>query len=266
MMLALCLGTMGLLHVLVRFDTNADGVAARRTTVSVVALLAIFCLWPPVHAVLGRLHLPSLPPGARSDTIVIQLPARVVDGLGADLLTAMLAGGDAFGFGGFRLVAVAAVAVPFVAARFVEQIGIATTVGFAFSLAAATFAPLLILGVWWKGLSRAGAVAGPVVGALAATSAAVTTYAAGPLDGWAGALLANPVASHTPLAFATAILVSLATQPPPPVTRQGSWSASTPPKRSTSPKGASANRPFGEPMVSERSPIEGRRSRCARQG
>jgi cation/acetate symporter len=122
-----------------------------------------------------------------------------------------LTGGDAFGFGGFRLAAVAAVAVPFIAARFVEQIGIARTVGFAFSLAAATFAPLLILGVWWKRLSRAGAVAGLVVGALAATSAAVTTYAAGPLDGWAGAVLANPAAWCTPLAFATAILVSLAT-------------------------------------------------------
>ena len=181
MMLALCLGTMGLPHVLVRYYTNPDGVAARRTTVSVVALLGVFYLLPPVYAVLGRLHLPSLPEGVRSDTIVIQLPARVVDGLGADLLTAMLAGGafaallstasglamsvtgvlhqeflrprlskltggDAFGFGGFRLAAVAAVAVPFIAARFVEQIGIATTVGFAFSLAAATFAPLLILG------------------------------------------------------------------------------------------------------------------------
>lgn len=246
MMLALCLGTMGLPHVLVRYYTNPDGVAARRTTVTVVALLGVFYLLPPVYAVLGRLHLPSLPAGVRSDTIVIQLPARVIDGVGADLLTAMLAGGafaallstasglamsvtgvlhqeflrprlsrltggDAFGFGGFRLAAAVAVAVPFIVARFVEQIGIATTVGFAFSLAAATFAPLLILGVWWRRLSRAGAVSGLVVGAVAATSAAVTTYAAGPLDGWVGALLANPAAWCTPLAFATAIIVSLAT-------------------------------------------------------
>ena len=246
MMLALCLGTMGLPHVLVRFYTNPDGVAARRTTVSVVALLGAFYLWPPVYAVLGRLHLPSLPEGVRSDTIVIQLPGRVVDGVGGDVLTAMLAGGafaallstasglamsvtgvlhqeflrprlarltggDAFGFGGFRLAAVGAVVVPFVVARFVEQIGIATTVGFAFSLAAATFAPLLILGVWWRRLSRSGAVAGLAVGSVASTSAAVTTYLGGPTSGWGEALLANPAAWCTPLAFATAVIVSLAT-------------------------------------------------------
>ncbi|KGN32120.1 transporter [Knoellia sinensis KCTC 19936] len=246
MMLALCLGTMGLPHVLVRYYTNPDGVAARRTTVSVVALLGMFYLIPPVYAVLGRLHLPSLPEGVSADTLVLRLPGFVVSGLGGDVLTAMVAGGafaallstasglamsvtgvlhqeflrprltrltggDAFGFGGFRLAAVAAVVVPFFVAFFVEQVGIATTVGFAFSLAAATFAPLLILGVWWRRLSRAGAVAGLVVGAVAATSAALTVFVAGPLEGWPGALLANPAAWCTPLAFATMVIVSLAT-------------------------------------------------------
>jgi cation/acetate symporter len=246
MMLALCFGTMGLPHVLVRYYTNPDGVAARRTTVSVVALLGIFYLLPPVYAVLGRLHLPSLPAGVRSDTIVLQLPGRVVEGIGGDVLTAMLAGGafaallstasglamavtgvlhqeflrprlsrltggDAFGFGGFRLAAVAAVVVPFFIARFVEKIGIATTVGFAFSLAAATFAPLMILGVWWRRLSRTGAVAGLGVGAVASTAAGLVTYAASPLGGWEGALLANPAAWCTPLALATTVIVSLAT-------------------------------------------------------
>ena len=83
MMLALCLGTMGLPHVLVRYYTNPDGVAARRTTVTVVALLGVFYLVPPVYAVLGRVHLPSLPSGVRSDTIVLQLPERVVSGVWA---------------------------------------------------------------------------------------------------------------------------------------------------------------------------------------
>ena len=93
MMVALCLGTMGLPHVLVRYYTNPDGVAARRTTVTVVALLGAFYLLPPVYAALGRVHLPSLPPGVRSDTIVLQLPGRVVEGMGGDVLTAILAGG-----------------------------------------------------------------------------------------------------------------------------------------------------------------------------
>jgi cation/acetate symporter len=46
-----------------------------------------------LYAVFGRLHLPSMSAGVRSDTIVLQLPARVVDGIGGDVLTAMLAGG-----------------------------------------------------------------------------------------------------------------------------------------------------------------------------
>ena len=39
--LALCLGTMGLPHVLVRYYTNPDGLGARRTTVTVIALLGV---------------------------------------------------------------------------------------------------------------------------------------------------------------------------------------------------------------------------------
>ncbi|KGN39993.1 sodium/solute symporter [Knoellia aerolata] len=246
MMVALCLGTMGLPHVLVRYYTNPDGVAARRTTVTVVALLGAFYLLPPVYAALGRVHLPSLPTGVRSDTIVLQLPGQVVEGIGGDVLTAMLAGGafaallstasglamsvtgvlhqefirprlarltggDAMGFGGFRVAAAVAVIIPFGLSRWMEPIGIATTVGFAFSLAAATFAPLLMLGVWWRRLSRAGAAAGFIVGAVAATAAATATVVAAPLSGWAGALLANPAAWCTPLAFSVAVVVSLAT-------------------------------------------------------
>jgi cation/acetate symporter len=39
LLLALCFGTMGLPHVLVRFYTNPDGRAARQTTVVVLGLL-----------------------------------------------------------------------------------------------------------------------------------------------------------------------------------------------------------------------------------
>ena len=40
------LGTMGLPHVLVRFYTNPDGRAARRTALAVIALLSLFYLFP----------------------------------------------------------------------------------------------------------------------------------------------------------------------------------------------------------------------------
>jgi cation/acetate symporter len=245
-LLALALGTMGLPHVLVRYYTNPDGSAARRTTVAVVALLGLFYLVPPVYGVLGRVYLPTLPAGVRSDTIVLRLPGTVLDGLGADVLTAMLAGGafaaflstasglamsvtgvldqellrpqlarltggDAPSFRGFRFAALLAVAVPYAVSRLTEPLGLAASVGLAFAVASATFAPLLVLGVWWRDLSTVGAVSGLLVGAVGSTAAIGAHIVAGPLGGWLGALLESPAAWCVPLATAVAVLVSLAT-------------------------------------------------------
>ena len=60
LIVATFLGTMGLPHVAVRFYTNPDGRAARRTTVVVLALLGVFYLLPPVYAALGRVYAPEL--------------------------------------------------------------------------------------------------------------------------------------------------------------------------------------------------------------
>ncbi len=244
--LALCLGTMGLPHVLVRYYTNPDGVGARRTTVTVIALLGTFYLLPPIYAALGRVAYPTLPAGVGSDTIVLRLPETFVDGLTGQLLTAMLAGGafaaflstasglamsvtgvidqellrprlarfaggDVPGIRGFRISAVLAVLVPYVLSRVAEPLGLATTVGLAFALAAATFAPLIMLGVWWRRLSTWGAMAGLLVGGTAALGSIMTTMVVDDLGGWAGAILANPAMWATPLALATAVIVSLAT-------------------------------------------------------
>jgi cation/acetate symporter len=53
-------------------------------------------------------------------------------------------------------------------------------------------------------------MAGLVVGGSAALGAIVITMVAGELHGWAGALLSNPAMWATPLAIATAVIVSLA--------------------------------------------------------
>ncbi|MEI2732965.1 MAG: cation acetate symporter [Dermatophilaceae bacterium] len=247
--LALCFGTMGLPHVLVRFYTNPNGPAARRTTVFVIALLGIFYLFPPIYGALGRIYLPTLPDGARADIVVLLLPQVVAGGTLGDLLSAVLAGGAFAAFlstasgltvsvagvidqdllsgwlnrrlGGdlppvhsFRLATVVAVMLPYAASWLTTSVTIADTVGMAFALAASTFCPLLVLGVWWRRLSLAGATAGLVVGGGLAAGAAVLTMfgAAGSSGrGWVGALLAQPAAWTVPLAFATATLVSLAT-------------------------------------------------------
>ena len=60
LLLALLLGTMGLPHVLTRFYTNPDGTDARRTTRTVIGLLGLFYVWPPVYAVLAWRLAPEL--------------------------------------------------------------------------------------------------------------------------------------------------------------------------------------------------------------
>lgn len=245
-LLALCLGTMGLPHVLVRYYTNPDGGGARRTTVTVIALLGAFYLLPPVYGVLGRVYLPTLAPGVRSDSIVLRLPETLLPGLAGQLLTAMLAGGafaaflstasglamsvtgvldqellrprlarftggDAFGVRGFRVAAVLAVIVPYAVSRVTEPLGLANTVGLAFTVAASTFAPLLLLGVWWRGLSRRGAAVGMLVGAGSATGAISASLMGVAGSGWPAALLASPGLWCVPLSIATMVLVSLLT-------------------------------------------------------
>jgi cation/acetate symporter len=51
--MALVCGTAGLPHILVRFYTNPDGVAAKRTTMWVMILIGVFYVFPPVFGVMG---------------------------------------------------------------------------------------------------------------------------------------------------------------------------------------------------------------------
>jgi hypothetical protein len=54
LIIALVCGTAGLPHILVRFYTNPDGVAAKRTTMWVMILIGVFYVFPPVFGVMGR--------------------------------------------------------------------------------------------------------------------------------------------------------------------------------------------------------------------
>src|SRR5690606_39540550 len=76
LILATFLGTMGLPHVLVRFYTNPDGRAARRTTVMVLSLLGAFYLLPAVYGALGRLYTPELLMTGRADAVVLTLDRK----------------------------------------------------------------------------------------------------------------------------------------------------------------------------------------------
>jgi Na+(H+)/acetate symporter ActP len=89
---------------------------------------------------------------------------------------------------------------------------LADTVWLAFAMAASTFCPLLVLGIWWRGLTTAGAVAGLVTGGVLATTAVLATIVGGASTGWRGALLAQPAAWSMPAAFAVMVLASLLTR------------------------------------------------------
>ena len=239
LILATFLGTMGLPHVLVRFYTNPDGRAARRTTFAVLVLLGAFYLFPAVYGALGRLYAPDLLITGRTDAVVLELPTRMLDGVPGDLLGALVTAGAfaAFlstssglsvsvagilsqdiigrwvpGVAAFRLATVLAVGVPLGLALAGQRLPVASSVGLAFAVAASTFCPLLVLGIWWRPLTDVGAIAGVVVGGLTSGTAVVLTILGVGAGGWTGALLAQPAAWTVPLGFAVMIAVSLLTR------------------------------------------------------
>ncbi len=57
----------------------------------------------------------------------------------------------------------------------VESFDIALMVGWAFAIAACSYFPLLLLGAWWKGLTKVGAGGGMLIGGLLALGAIVST-------------------------------------------------------------------------------------------
>jgi cation/acetate symporter len=89
---------------------------------------------------------------------------------------------------------------------------VATMVTWAFALAGSALTPVFILAIWWRRTTAAGAVAGMVVGALAA----VTMFVAGALigDRGLGEMLMTPTMVAAPLAAATTVLVSRRTTVP----------------------------------------------------
>jgi cation/acetate symporter len=244
LLLATFLGTMGLPHILVRFYTNPDGPAARRTTVRVLGLLGLFYLFPAVYAALGRALTPELYVSGETDSVVLELPEAAWPGLGGELLAALTAAGAFAAFtstssgllvsmagtlshdvrrrgrapGGhpvermrrFRVTAVAAMVVPALIALAARELDISVLVGWAFALAASTFCPLFLLGIWWRGLTARGAIAGMATGGLVASSGIVATLVAEPSPTTLGALLAQPAVLSVPVAFVTMVLVSKA--------------------------------------------------------
>lgn len=86
-------------------------------------------------------------------------------------------------------------------------------VAWAFSLAAAGFFPALVLGIWWKRCTAAGAVSGMLAGfGLTLAYLVLTQY--GGMAEWFGIRNISAAVFGVPVGFLVAILVSLATRAP----------------------------------------------------
>jgi cation/acetate symporter len=238
LILATFLGTMGLPHVLVRFYTNPDGASARRTTLVVLAMVGLFYLLPTLYGVLGRIYTPQLLMTGSSDAVVLLLPeAALGDGHLGRLLGALVTAGALAAFlstssglltsvagviftdvlrpgrngsiRDFRVATLLAASVPTVLALYVSDMDVSRVVGLAFAVAASSFCPLLVLGIWWRGLTDVGAIAGLVTGGGAAMAAVLLTVLGPPLTGWFAEIINQPAAWTVPLAFLVMVGVSL---------------------------------------------------------
>jgi len=214
LIIAIVCGTAGLPHILVRFYTNPDGVAAKRTTMWVMILIGVFYVFPPVFGVMGRNLLPELYAGVGAkgtDKIVLELP-RILNErhapLGSVLSGITCAGAfaafmstfsgllvsmtgalahDVYGrilrpastaadrMRMFKVFAWVVGGLATVLGCFVEPLQINFMVGQAFAIAAASYFPLLFMSVWWRGMTMRGAAAGMLGGGIAAVVAVSVT-------------------------------------------------------------------------------------------
>jgi cation/acetate symporter len=237
-LVATALGTMGLPHVLIRFHTSPDGRSARRTAAITVALLGTFYLFPAVYGLLGAVLLPELYLSGATDTVVVALPARVDPGWPGAVFTALLTAGAFAAFLatslGLLLAVSGAVAhdlvpttlrrlrlTPLVAAAAVvvlalpaARVDVGALVTSAFAVAASTFCPLLVLGIWWRRLTARGALVGMLVGLVSSAGVMGAGLVAGLGRGVPALLLAQPALGSVPLAFTTMVVVSLRGVPP----------------------------------------------------
>jgi Na+(H+)/acetate symporter ActP len=207
LIIAVVCGTAGLPHILVRFYTNPDGVAAKRTTMWVMILIGVFYLFPPIYGALARNRLPELYSGTGvrgTDKVVLELPlilnarypklGSILSGItcaGAfaafmstfsGLLVSMTGAlaHDVYGrmlrpsarpearLRAFKICAVLIGAVAIFLGTRVEALQINFMVGQAFAIAAASYFPLLFMSSWWRGMTMKGAAAGMLGGGLLA--------------------------------------------------------------------------------------------------
>ncbi|MGC9319376.1 MAG: sodium:solute symporter family transporter, partial [Armatimonadota bacterium] len=240
LLVALVCGTAGLPHILARFYTNPNASAARWSTVWVLVFIGVFYITTPIwgtyaRAVLGPDAAIRNAAGEANPNSVMLLTSReagawaealVAAGAIAALLSTVsglliaLSSAFAHDFYGelFRPDAserqkmkVAKIAVVICGGGAIavgllfRDANIAWMVGLAFAVAASTFFPLLVMGIWWRRMTEQGAFAGLVVGGTISAVIVIGKLA----NLWA---VEQPAILSVPAAFLAIYVVSMLTQ------------------------------------------------------
>ena len=252
LILSLVCGTAGLPHILVRFYTNPDGRSAKRTTLWVMVLIGIFYLVPPVWGVIGRNVLPLLYANNTTDNLVIKLPMQLTENkLLGQILSGITSAGafaafmstfsgllvsmsgalahDIYGkmlaphstqadrMKAFKVSAILCGVVSVLLGLLVQSFDIAMMVGSAFAIAAASYFPLLLLGAWWRGLTKQGAAAGMLTGGLLSLTTIVCSMAIDKkwltweIEPQIRTMMEQPAIWGVPLSIGIMVVVSIAT-------------------------------------------------------
>ena len=238
LVIATIFGIMGLPDTFTRYYSIKDGTQARRISLIVLIMLSTFYVFPPMLGALGRHFTPDLIVTANMDSMVLALPTAAIPGLVGNVFGALMAAGvfaailssttgitfsiastlsqdllrrKLSGVAGFRVGVVLTVLVPFALVSFARNFNLAEMIVMAMAVGAATFAPVLVLGIWWRGLSVPGAITGMLVGGITSTAAVLTAlFRSLPAD--LQPYISSPAAWSVPLSFVVTIVVSLMTQ------------------------------------------------------
>ena len=244
--LALMFGTAGLPHILMRFYTVPDATAARTSVFWATGLIGFFYLLtfvlgfgamvlvghdaivaadkggnmaaPLLAEVLGGTGLLGFIAAVAFATILAVVAGLTLSGAAAlshDLWVNVVRHGDASREEQLKVARIASVMLGVFAITlgllFKGQ-NVAFMVGLAFALAASGNFPALLLAIFWRGFTTAGAVAAIVTGTLAAAVLIVLSPTI-QIDilhnDHAWFPLKNPALVSMPLAFAVAVIVSL---------------------------------------------------------
>lgn len=249
LVLGLLLGVAGLPHILIRFYTVKDAKDAKKGAEITIIGLAVFYIAVlfvgfATMMILYDELIQMLADGERGRATNMAIPLLGME-LGGEVVLGIIAAGamaamlsTAVGllismttslshdvYAGVlrpqssdrerlvfaKLGAVVLTVIALTASVWLKDQNVAILVAMCFGIAASTFAPVLILSVWWKSLTKEGVIAGLLVGLVVSLVFTFARFAEVP-EVLGIRVLGNPALYGVPLALLSIVVVSLLTK------------------------------------------------------